>query len=209
MTLECKKLTEEFVKNEKMKSDGTIYYFMECYREEYLNQHKDDSFYNDALRNSLLLANLKKLGPNKSFSENNPVKEFGPKVNKLLQRMFGDFLVCVMPRREQIKQVNNDMTQFLDECALPFGFIRQYDLIKRTVAVEKDTTGQANTLQQNYDSLKINKFVNINGKQIILFDDVSTTGGSILAARDLLLKAKAKEVFLVSIAKMFNEYIPE
>lgn len=78
------------------------------------------------------------------------------------------------------------------------------DIIIRTRDIESLHSGGSRSIEVHLNSLAINK--DIVGRKIIVMDDVTTSGGSLEAARTLLEKAGAKEVILFAFAKTKSLY---
>jgi predicted amidophosphoribosyltransferase len=51
------------------------------------------------------------------------------------------------------------------------------------------------------DSIKVVKPDLIKGRRVLLLDDVKTSGNSLIACKELLLKAGAKEVVMVALGR--------
>ena len=77
------------------------------------------------------------------------------------------------------------------------------NVLVRKYAIKKLATGGKRSKEIHLNSIRINSncSVNIAGKDILLIDDVITTGNSLLACVDKLKEGGAKRVFLLTIAK--------
>jgi ComF family protein len=73
--------------------------------------------------------------------------------------------------------------------------------IKRKRFTESQTTMTLKERQENIEgAFKAGKNLNLGGKNILLVDDVITTGSTVLECAKVLLKAGAKKVYAASVA---------
>ena len=77
------------------------------------------------------------------------------------------------------------------------------DALIRTHAIKKLANGGKRSKEVHLNSIRINRScsINISGRDILLIDDVITTGNSLLACMDKLKDGGAKRVFLLTLAK--------
>lgn len=75
------------------------------------------------------------------------------------------------------------------------------DLLIRTRTVDKRATGGDRSLEVQLGSIEVSKPASIRGKLVVVVDDVVTTGTSLVAARQLLLKAGAGDVVQIALAR--------
>lgn len=74
-------------------------------------------------------------------------------------------------------------------------------IVKRKKYTESQTTMTLTERQENiFDAFKIRNKNAVNGKIILLVDDVITTGATISECGDVILKSGAKKIFSTSIA---------
>ena len=62
------------------------------------------------------------------------------------------------------------------------------------------------TVQKDIDSFKIGNTRNIQGQNIIIFDDITTSGCSLVAARQFLKARGAKKVVCIALGKTAEDY---
>ncbi len=75
------------------------------------------------------------------------------------------------------------------------------NFLKRKKYTQSQTTMNLNERQANIEgAFKIKRNLNLEGKNILLLDDVITTGSTILECGKVLLKANANKVYAVSVA---------
>lgn len=79
-------------------------------------------------------------------------------------------------------------------------------ILRKTTISKKSTSLDRPTYNIDQESLDINKLINIENKNIILLDDVTTTGNSFKAASELLYKNGAQNVVALAIGKTVNPY---
>ena len=76
------------------------------------------------------------------------------------------------------------------------------DLVTRKITINKKATSMyRTTLKQDIESLKINKYIDITNKTIVLLDDVTTYGDSFRAAAYHLYENGAKKVIPLAMGK--------
>lgn len=71
----------------------------------------------------------------------------------------------------------------------------------RHTTVDKKATGGERSIEGHLGSIKVDKADRIKGEVVLLLDDITTSGNSLLACRRLLLKAGAKDVIMLALGK--------
>ena len=178
-----------------------IYYF-----EEYCNKETYDSTLDYNIRKKYeLMINFKNRN---KFKYQNAEKFFINRINNFMSQMTNNVLtneqcyICSVPGHDQINSDINAITNLLDKCSLPRNFIKRYDLIKKTMPTEpKHLSKNERSWKEDIKSLKTTKYFDYSNKTIIVFDDISTTGSSLIAAKQLLYGAGAKNVICIVLAK--------
>ena len=113
-----------------------------------------------------------------------------------------DFPVCVVPSHEASVDNSNSSTATLAK-----GLVKSNNLIDATNCVQRFRTiqklanGGDRNLEVHVNSIHIVNPELIEGKTILLLDDVMTTGNSLRACRKLLLDAGAENVFCLALAQ--------
>lgn len=77
-------------------------------------------------------------------------------------------------------------------------------LVKRTRTIDKLAHGGNRSESVHIDSMVVTNHLEIEGKVILLVDDVMTTGNSMIAAAKLLLGAGARVVHLIALGQTSN-----
>ena len=127
------------------------------------------------------------------------IEEFRKSVAKELG---SDFPVCVVP--SHIASVDNSMSP---TARLAKGLVKSNNLIDatncilRVRSIDKLSRGGNRDLAVHLNSVKVVNSDVIKGKTVLLLDDVMTTGNSLGACRQLLLRAGAKNVLCLALAK--------
>lgn len=75
----------------------------------------------------------------------------------------------------------------------------------RTRKIDKLAGGANRSLQIHLNTISVQHAELIKGKDVILIDDVTTTGNSLQACRQLLLNAGAKSVRMIAIGRTVDE----
>ena len=113
-----------------------------------------------------------------------------------------DFPVCVVP--SHMASVDNSMSP---TARLAKGLVKSNNLIDatncilRVRSINKLSRGGNRDLAVHLNSVKVVNSDVIKGKTVLLLDDVMTTGNSLDACRQLLLRAGAKNVLCLALAK--------
>lgn len=118
--------------------------------------------------------------------------------------------ICSIPGSSQILTIDNNMIKLIKLCKLNDNFIINNSLIQRKNICEpkhidgrKDGLSQMEIRQWRYDykNLQLDHHFDYRGKTIIIFDDVTTSGASMIAAKKLLYDAGAIDVYCIAIGK--------
>lgn len=80
--------------------------------------------------------------------------------------------------------------------------------LERVAEHEKLTAGGDRSIDSHIATMKLNPAFDVNGKKVIVFDDVTTTGNSLLAAARILRSAGADRVSAITIGKTFEGTYP-
>ena len=75
------------------------------------------------------------------------------------------------------------------------------DVIIRISEIEKKATGGSRNLKLEIESLGIRNEEIVKGRHVLLLDDVTTTGTSLMAGKIQMLRAGAKTVALLALAE--------
>lgn len=103
------------------------------------------------------------------------------------------FIITIVPSSDP-SNTSSGMYELVEKLAAN-GRINGCRLLVRTKAIKKLATGGDRSKQAHYDSIRVNdKNGILKGAEVLLMDDVRTTGNSIDVCHELLLNAGAKSV---------------
>lgn len=112
-----------------------------------------------------------------------------------------DYTFCTVPSHKAGTDNKNGVYIFSRWCRITRDSFDKDVLIRHT-DIDSLHSGGDRAVGVHLESIKVNKTV--KGKKIVLMDDVTTTGNSLLACKQLLMEAGAKEVIMFSFAKTFS-----
>jgi phosphoribosylpyrophosphate synthetase len=75
----------------------------------------------------------------------------------------------------------------------------------RTKEIEKLSYGGNRSIEVHLNSIKLKNLHLIKDREVLILDDVTTTGNSLAACKKILLNAGVDEVYCLSISKTFNK----
>lgn len=109
-----------------------------------------------------------------------------------------EFVICVIPSHEYGITPSGIRTIAKNLCH--FTIIDGTSVIKRIKEMPKKTSGGIRNLNTEIESLGMENENIVKGKQVLLLDDVTTSGTSLYAGKAILEKAGAKLVVLYALA---------
>jgi predicted amidophosphoribosyltransferase len=90
------------------------------------------------------------------------------------------------------------MVSYLSE---RYNFVNGRNLLIRNRTILPQKNAGKRYIETHLNSIRVNGDIDVMGKQIIVMDDITTSGASLLACRQLLFEAGAKEVICFAFAK--------
>lgn len=111
-----------------------------------------------------------------------------------------EILFCVVPSHKE-GCVSDSLLKLVTEIKPVLGFSNSINLLERTSTVEKAATGGNRDLQHHFDSIALVDGVNLNGETVFLLDDISSTGNSLKACKEILIENGAGKVIMVSLGQ--------
>lgn len=107
---------------------------------------------------------------------------------------------CVVPSHDA-GHVSKGLLELVSTLTSDFNFQNRNNLLARTITVEKAATGGSRRLEIHQQSIESKNLEYISGKDVILFDDVSSTGNSLRACREILIQAGARRVAMIALGQ--------
>ena len=154
----------------------------------------------DKITNTIL--NLKTNKREKASFQEGAIKFFSKVIVSQLSHLVCDSpkSFCIVPSHEQ-GQLSYGLMKVMSNISEEFDFSNTDNLLVRTATVEKSATGGDRSIQHHLDSLAAINHEFIEGKVIYLFDDISSTGNSMHACKEILLSAGALRVAMISFGQ--------
>lgn len=112
--------------------------------------------------------------------------------------------ICVVPSHEE-SSANDSGVARLARILAQEGRKDKVNFLLRKTTVEKRAAGGDRSYQSQRESIKINPDISVLEDTVIVMDDVTTTGNSLQACRDILLDAGASHVAMYAIGKTVFE----
>ena len=130
-------------------------------------------------------------------------------ISNHLSEFAGDkWLVCSIPGHDQTLPIANHMDKFLEYCKFPNNMFVVPCLLTRSKEMPQkhgDSYGER-TIQKDLDSFKLRNGYDLKGKNIIIFDDITTSGCSLMAARKYFRNFGANKVVCIALGKTVDNY---
>lgn len=143
--------------------------------------------------------------------DDDAVRQFAAEMKEAMDDKYSGYtdrlsntIVCVMPSHEA-GQYSKGLTRLAAYLAFTYGMIDGEHLIKRKITHEKIASGGDRSVQKQIETLEISTDYAIAGKDIIILDDVTTTGNSIEAVRRLLYKYNVGKIYAQTLGKTYFE----
>lgn len=190
--------TTYLFKNTKLDvNESSIYYFCNYFRWSEVKDLNEDDI---KRANTLRILDFK-----------DGSKEFYPFfkrcfINHLEELKDENWIVCSIPDHDQTLPLPNHMDDFLAYCNLPKNFLVIPSMIRRNKIMPQkhgDEYGER-TIKKDLDSYKVRNGLDLTGKNIIVFDDIVTSGCSLIAARIFLQNLGANKVVCIALGKTFG-----
>ncbi len=180
-------------------NEKVIYYFTNYYQWEKI---KDLDFDDPKRQCSERIYNLSKKGYKDFYGYF--ASCITPHFNEL-----GDYnwIVCTVPGHAQITRESNNMDNFLKEVHFPQNIKPVPGIIIRSkIMTEKHSKDYGErTVEKDLESFT-GDTRNIFDKNFIIFDDITTSGTSLEAARQFLKRRGANKVVCIALGKTVEDY---
>jgi predicted amidophosphoribosyltransferase len=109
--------------------------------------------------------------------------------------------VAVVPSSDSGKGPTTGVHSLATRLAKELGLSNGGACLVRHKTIAKKAAGGDRSIGVDLGSIRVEKADLIKGKVVLLLDDVTTSGNSLLACKRLLLKAGAKEVKMVALSR--------
>jgi hypothetical protein len=147
-------------------------------------------------KNPKLNANTRRIMDLKSREKGEPLKF----ANEICGIICEGIAIAVVPSHDP-KKVSSGIRETAETLAKRKGRIDATGCLVRHKFVEKKSEGGERSETIDLESIRVDDTHLIAGQSVLLLDDVTTSGGSLSACRELLLKAGAKEVQCFAIGR--------
>jgi predicted amidophosphoribosyltransferase len=186
----------------KLRNSNGVYYFVD-YHKVHLGGEKNPKFEED--RASHVILDLKDDTNRKYEIAVQDVTELiGPRLKDVVKENTR-YLLAVIPSSEAGKW-SPGLEAFIEATSKKNRYFTPATrLLKRHTKIAKLARGGRRGAGVHLASVKVQNSADVKGKRILLIDDITTTGNSFAACKQLLEDAGAAEVVCVAIAKTADD----
>jgi predicted amidophosphoribosyltransferase len=117
---------------------------------------------------------------------------------EILNKLPNFDVICSMPS-SNAAETNNGIRMAAQLIATHLGIVDGTGCLFRKITRSKSSGGNRDNLSQ-FDSLEVRQEHLLTGKKILLLDDVTTSGGSLVVGAEMLEQAGAKTVLKYALA---------
>lgn len=179
--------------------DGIIYYITKYYKKAIVEQHHGDKKYLD---NYNAFIDGIKQGNYYKYSES---VKFHISIANFLKRFNGEWYICTAPGHEKSDNKSNGVYNILKN----YVYLRKIFVLDNQILYRKSSVVKRASIKGSRDeyydedikTIGIGEHFNPKGKKIIIFDDITTSGGTLLACKQVLKSAGAESVICCAIGK--------
>lgn len=127
-------------------------------------------------------------------------------LHKHLAPLLGtNFAICIVPSHKQSDTNRNSPLSILAKKLVKSNnLIDATDSLVRVKSIDKLSNGGCRDIDIHLNSINVVNVELFKGKQVLIIDDITTTGNSLNACKELLLRKGAVEVAMLAIAKTVN-----
>lgn len=111
-----------------------------------------------------------------------------------------DVTICVVPSHMESDTNDSGIAELARRLANN-GRIDKTDYILRKKTIDKLAYGGIRNIRVQLDSLGVNEDMRIEGDVVLIVDDVTTSGASLEACREILLKNGARRVAMLALGQ--------
>lgn len=121
--------------------------------------------------------------------------------NYMVKRVKKPTAIAVVPSHSPATGPTSGVHILAKRIAKELGLVDASKCLVRHTEIEKLAGGGNRSIETHLDSVAVENADLIKGEKVLLLDDVTTTGNSLLACRRLLLKSGAAEVKMVALGR--------
>ena len=125
-------------------------------------------------------------------------------------RLFkGEWVICTAPGHNKSENMFNGVYNILNkDVLLNKRFTLVAGLLQRCSSVQKRALvkDRSSYFDEDIKTIVISSSFDIKDKNVVVFDDITTSGGTLLACKEVLLQAGAKNVVLCALGKTVSTY---
>lgn len=178
-----------------------IYYFINYYPKEICQEHNNSYYW----ANYNKVINFKK---GYATPYDNPQYYFRYCLNKHISGLVDEWIVCSVPGHDQVGTLDNAVNKMLRNFRWDKNLIIRPDLILRSeaeICAKHDKMYGDRDYLRDLQTLALNKEYDLKDKNVIVIDDVVTSGSTFIAVKKLLLDAGVKRIMCFALASTVNK----
>jgi len=119
----------------------------------------------------------------------------------LVKKLKKPTAIAVVPSHHSGIGATTGLHMLAGRLAKDLGLSNGSPCLVRHTTVDKKATGGDRSIEGHLASIKVAKADRIKGHVVLLIDDITTTGNSLLACKRLLMEAGAKDVIMLALGK--------
>lgn len=128
------------------------------------------------------------------------INKFHKIVSAKLNR--NNFVICIVPSHDSKNtNLNTPLSILAKKLCKSNGLIDGTECLIRTNTIEKLATGGCRNIDLHLNSIKVKHPEIIKNKEVLILDDIKTTGNTLKACQILLLEAGATPVWMCALAE--------
>ena len=176
--------------------DDVIYYLFDYYKSRWVDYCPNDI---NIRNNHNDFISLK----NKHYNRLTSSLDFPGALSNVLKDLTDDYIICAAPGHERTNNNNNGVFEILKLITLKPNFLVIRNLIQRTSTIEKKSTSlsRINNALVELKTIALGNGVTVKDKSIIILDDITTSGTTLIACKHLLMEAGAKKVIPIAFGR--------
>ena len=122
---------------------------------------------------------------------------------ELIDPMLGHgFSICVVPSSDP--SVKNNGISYVGRMLAGNGRKDRVGFLIRHSRIQKLSDGGDRSRKTHYDSIRVSGELSVEGEDVLLLDDISTSGNSLLACRDILIANGARSVEMLALGRTYE-----